>query len=110
MKFRFTRKAKEAEATLDLALKNTELKEEIRALKEQQNVLVRESLRHQYEEYKIRSELEAILSAQLQAFEEMAKETSKQMEKVRGAALSSGQDPKAPGALRENRAKSARTK
>ncbi|KAI5166095.1 hypothetical protein NEIG_01942 [Nematocida sp. ERTm5] len=48
----------------DLATKNTELKEEIKDLKERQNTLVQESLKHQYLRYKMQSDSERILTEQ----------------------------------------------
>lgn len=60
------RKGQDAEQTvgLDLAIKNTELKEEIRELKEKHNSLLRESLQNQYMRYKMRAESEKILEEQ----------------------------------------------
>lgn len=49
---------------LDLAIKNIELKEEIKELKEKQNALLRESLQHQYLRYKMKTESEKILEEQ----------------------------------------------
>ncbi|KAI5163091.1 hypothetical protein NEAUS03_2193 [Nematocida ausubeli] len=48
----------------DLATKNTELKEEIKGLKEKQNTLLRESLKHQYLRYRMQSDSERILEEQ----------------------------------------------
>lgn len=54
----------EAVKGLDLAVKNTELKEEIRLLKEKQNLLLRESLQHQYMRYRVQIEADRILQKQ----------------------------------------------
>ncbi|KAH9385341.1 uncharacterized protein NEMAJ01_0237 [Nematocida major] len=65
MKFKRKRSAEEGYVVgLDLATKNTELKEEIRDLKEKQNALLRESLQHQYLRYKMKTESEKILHEQ----------------------------------------------
>ncbi|OAG32300.1 hypothetical protein NEDG_02051 [Nematocida displodere] len=52
----------DTDQSFDLAVKNTELKEEIKTLKEKQNLLMRESLQHQYLTFKIKSEAEALLA------------------------------------------------
>ncbi|KAI5173089.1 hypothetical protein NEFER03_2067 [Nematocida sp. LUAm3] len=54
---------------LDLALKNTELKEEIKALKEKQNELSRDSLKHKYMRYRAQAETERILNDKKRALE-----------------------------------------
>lgn len=50
-------------AETDIALKNTELKEEVKRLKEKQSDLLREILQHKYAGYKLQAEVEALLVA-----------------------------------------------
>ncbi|KAI5190579.1 hypothetical protein NEMIN01_1117 [Nematocida minor] len=65
MKFRAKKSQEEEQPPgFDLAMKNTELKEEIKELKEKQNSLLRESLKHQYLCYRMKTESEKILQEQ----------------------------------------------
>lgn len=101
---------------LDLARKNTELKEEVRALKEQQNVLLRESLRHQYTRYKTNTEALRILEKHAELLQDLLLQTREGMREMQqDADVESSPQHKlkentSRNPLRENLAKKARNR
>lgn len=72
---------------LDLAMKNIELKEEIRVLKEKQNTFVRESLQHQYMRYRLQVEIERVLQAQKEGLLRLIEQTEEALQAVKNASL-----------------------
>ncbi|KAI5190114.1 hypothetical protein NECID01_0807 [Nematocida sp. AWRm77] len=83
MNGRARRKEGEKIQGLDLAVKNIELKEEVRSLKEKHNVLLRESLQHQYLRYKIQRETEQVLVQQKHMLEETLASTNQLLHLIR---------------------------
>jgi len=93
---------------LDLALTNVELKEEIRSLKEKQNVLLRESLQTQYSSYKLQTELESHLHAQKGALQTLLSSPTTALQIVQKE--KENKTARSPEALKENRVREYKTK
>ncbi|KAI5186915.1 hypothetical protein NEHOM01_1799 [Nematocida homosporus] len=68
---------------LDLAIKNIELKEEIRALKERQTTILRESLKHQYNRYRTQAEAERLLTTQKEALQALMTQTNEALQALK---------------------------
>ena len=87
---------------LDLALKNIELKEEIRALKERQNTLLRESLQHQYMRHRVQIEAERILQRQKEELVRLTAQTEESLLAIKKASLPVPLPDTGPQTFREN--------